>query len=111
MRSLNENHARHAIAQIPLPFRVEVAVLYARSIWYRYMFVSVTRKNRAELPRKTGIHWFYGYAAQSLSTDGHPSLSLLISSSFHPCGLAGQDARRSAWPYRVSANAKRLGGY
>ena len=48
----------------------------------------------------TGI---YGCAAQSPPTDGHPSLSLLISyrsSSFNPIGLPVQDARRYACLYR-----------
>ena len=87
---------------MPLPFRVEVAVLYARPNRYRHMLFRATEK----IPRgkfraldSTGIYW---YAAQFPPTDGQSSLApllILTSSSLrNPIGLSVRIARRYARP-------------
>jgi hypothetical protein len=74
------------------------------------MFPRATEKNRHEMHLKAGKTSIYWYAAQSPSTDGHPSVMFLSIAPVHdPIGLPRKDARRFACLYRGATAG--LGGY
>lgn len=67
---------------LPLPFRVEVELVYAQLIAYRYMFVNTTEKNRRDVFVPPGTTGSYGLPPRPASTEGQFNLALLTYRSF-----------------------------